>query len=281
MLRTLLILATAVILALSPSNNASAAVELNGTFALQGGEQKTAGHLKISSNAGSLRAGFDFWQTSHESNDTVREYTIDAGMDLHMIIVAANFNTFLHLHPALQPDGHFLISVNFPHPGRYFVYMDDHPLRMSAQVFRFSVDIGAIHSENKSLQPTGRTVNTGPYSVSLSDTALKPGSMTMLVVHVRKNGKRANDLKAYLGACAHAVFINEETLHYIHVHPMALNTAPGDNMATMDLEDLHGSVSPDMMLHVVVPEPGIYKLWFQFLGDDRLYAAPFILTARR
>jgi hypothetical protein len=36
----------------------------------------------------------------------------------------------------------------------------------------------------------------------------------------------------------------------------------------------------DMMLHVTIKEPGVYKLWLQFRGGSELYVAPFILTAQ-
>jgi hypothetical protein len=108
----------------------------------------------------------------------------------------------------------------------------------------------------------------------------------MLTVHVRKQHKPASDLQAYLGAPAHAVFIDAATLDYVHVHPMPLSAMPACDMGDMNMSgpmnmsDVHGEVSPDMMLHVTVPRPGTYKMWLQFLGGGNLYVAPFVLNAR-
>jgi hypothetical protein len=263
----------------------SAANEIAGTFALQGGTPAAQAHLLASPQDNPLHVKLDYWLTRKSGGQVVRDYTTEMTKKLHLVVIGADFTTFLHVHPVLAGDGHFSIVLVLPHAGRYYLYADDQPAGLPKQVFRFPLDAGAVAPVAQNLHPTGKVVATGPYVVSLSSTALNAGDLTMLTVHVRKHGEPAGDLQAYLGAPAHAVFINAATLDYVHVHPMALSTMGDDgmgdmNMGTMNMTEVHGAVSPDMMLHVVVPRPGTYKLWLQFLGGSNLYVAPFVLEAQ-
>ena len=110
----------------------------------------------------------------------------------------------------------------------------------------------------------------------------------MNTVHILKGGLPATDLQPYLGALAHAVFVNASDLSYVHVHPipigsrdagkMDMGTMPPGSMQARPLPA--GSKSaPDMALHVALKEPGTYKLWLQFLGGGTLHVAQFVLTA--
>jgi hypothetical protein len=268
----------------------SAAAEVTGVFALQGGAPATRAHLVASPQSNPLQVRLDYWLT-HDNGTVVRDYAVEMTKKLHLIVVGADFTTFLHVHPVLAADGHFSILLTVPHAGTYYLYADDQPAHLPKQVFRFLLDVGAAAPASQDLRPTGRVVKAGPYVVSLSSTALTAGDLTMLTVHVRKQGKPAADLQAYLGAPAHAVFINAATLDYVHVHPMALGTMDacdmsgmgnmGDmTMGAMNMREVHGAVSPDMMLHVAVPRSGTYKMWLQFLGGGNLYVAPFLLKAQ-
>jgi len=96
----------------------------------------------------------------------------------------------------------------------------------------------------------------------------------MLTVHILENGLPAQDLHPYLGAPAHAVFLNGTDLSYVHVHPMPTGSTHPMPMGLS--KEAHSS--PDMMLHVELSEPGTYKLWLQFCGGSRLYVAPFVVT---
>ena len=274
----------------------SAAAEIAGTFALAGGTPAAQAHLVATPQRDPLHVKLDYWLTRTSGGQVVRAYTTEMTKKLHLIAIGADFTTFLHVHPQLARDGHFSIVVALPHAGRYYLYADDQPASLPKQVFRFPLDAGAVGPVQQNLHPTGNVVTAGPYLISLSSTALRAGDLTMLTVHIRKHGKPAGDLQAYLGAPAHAVFINAATLDYVHVHPMALGamgendtggmgnmdgmTMGNMNMGAMHMADLHGAVSPDMMLHVVVPRSGVYKMWLQFLGGGNLYVAPFVLNAR-
>jgi hypothetical protein len=122
-------------------------------------------------------------------------------------------------------------------------------------------------------------VHAGPYEIDLSTVRLHAGRMEMIDVEILRNGKTANDLHPYLGVPAHAVFLNDKDLSYVHVHPMAMNGDMDMSKPVATLPD--NAPSPgEMMLHVSIKEAGTYKLWLQFRGaENKIYVAEFTLQA--
>ena len=183
-----------------------------------------------------------------------------------------------------MPGGHFVLAQQFPAAGTYFVYADACPNDLNHQVFRFKLDVGHPSSppSARDLPNTGMGVQAGPYEVDLSTVRLQSHKMEMVTIEVLENGQPAKDLHPYLGAAAHAVFLNAKDLSYVHVHPTAgdMMSMPMDMSKPMaELPD-GTPVSDKMMLHIALWEPGTYKLWLQFRGaDDRLYIAEFTILA--
>lgn len=274
------------ILSWCPALRAADAMPLAGKYSLQGGSPKTEGHLRVSaSGKDPLTQHLDLWMTTPSSAAPIRNYAVEMTKKLHVVIVSSDFSRFMHIHPTLSPTGHFTIDQQFPAPGLYYVYADGEPNNLDHQVFRFEVSVSNTAGQKSiTLSPTGREVNVGPYTVDLSQVKLNAGGMDMIDVHILKGDKPAKDLHPYLGASAHAVFLNGKDLSYVHVHPMSMG---GMDMATgsmymkasADLPD-NAPSSPDMMLHISIKEPGTYKMWLQFRGGDQLYVAPFVLTAQ-
>ena len=268
----------------APFAHAQAALQpqtLQGQFALQGQKPQTEAHLKVTPTPGKpLQQKLDLWMTEPGKPQAIRNYQVEMTKKLHMIVVSNDFKTFLHLHPTLAPDGHLLLTQQFPAPGTYLVYTDGLPENLNHQVFRFEVNVGAPSAPDRTLKPTGMGVTVGPYEVDLSSIRLRSGQMSMLDINILKDGKPATDLHPYLGSPAHAVFLNARDLSYVHAHPMA-----GDQMMNMDMSKdpppmpEAGPSPAEMMLHLALHEPGSYKLWLQFRGGTQLYVAEFTITA--
>jgi hypothetical protein len=258
---------------------------LSGVYSLQGDTAKTNGYLLMKPVAGNpLKQHIDLWMTEQHSDKPIKNYAVEMTQKLHMVIVSDDFKTFMHVHPTLSPAGHFVMDQVFPAPGTYLVYADGEPNNMNHQVFRFETVVGSKSAPTaRPIAPTGMGVNVGPYEVDLSSLKLRAGNMDMIDVEILKDGKPAKDLHPYLGAPAHAVFLNNKDLTYVHVHPMAMGDDTPMNMSgpmNMPAMPENGPSGPDMMLHVSVKEAGTYKMWLQFRGGDKLYVAEFAMTAK-
>jgi hypothetical protein len=257
---------------------------LKGEPSLQGYQAQTEGFLKATAQAGSpLEQHLDVWMTMPGSTVPIKDYQIEMTKKLHMVIVSDDFKTFLHVHPTLEPNGHFLLTQQFPAAGTYLVYADTLPNALNHQVFRFKLDVGhASPPSSRDLPSTGMGVQAGPYEVDLSTVRIHSRRMEMVDVEVLENGQPAKDLHPYLGAPAHAVFLNTKDLSYVHVHPMAadmMNMQMDMSKPMPELPD-NASVSGEMMLHIALWEPGTYKMWLQFRGaNDKLYVAEFTILA--
>ncbi len=264
---------------------AGPAQAIPGTFALQGGTPSAAVYL-LAPQIGNdfLRRQLDVWMTPVGSTEAIRAYRVDMTKLLHMIIVSDDFRTFLHVHPILQADGHFLLDQKFPSPALYHIYADAEPEGFGHQVFRFELNLNGSNNRPRDLSERATTAITGPYVVSISTDKLSTRTATRLIVHILKGGVPATDLHPYLGALAHVVFLNAGDLSYVHVHPVPLsapyplsNLSPTGEPAMKPLPDSATS-SPHMQLYVKLREAGTYKLWLQFRGDSQLYIAPFVVT---
>ena len=275
-------------LSIARTIHAEVTTPLTGVYSLQGGTPLTDGHLRLSQiGTDPLKQHIDLWMTLPKSAVPIRTYAVEMTKKLHMVVVSSDFSIFLHIHPELSSNGHFLLDQEFPKTGIYYIYADGQPHDMNHQVFRFEVNIGGGSPKTRTLTPTGREVNVGPYTVDISDVRLRARSMGMVSVHISKGDKPATDLHPYLGAAGHAVFLNGQDLSYVHVHPMAMGAnmdmSGGMDMSSMksgpDLPD-NASSPPDMMLHITLYEPGTYRMWLQFRGGSQLYVAPFVLTAQ-
>ena len=260
-----------------------------GSFALQGGEPSTQARLEITT-AGKehLTRHLDFAMTRAANGPAVRDYQVELTKKLHVIIVNDDLSIFLHVHPRLLQNGHFVLDQHFPAEGKYHIFADATPAGLEQQVFRFDVGIGAVSAGHTgALVPTGTLVTAGPYTVTLSTATLRVGRPEMIQIHIAKHGAPARDLHPYLGVAAHAVLVQSTDQSYVHAHSML-----EDSMGHMDMGGgamTHSKspanpdtalIGPDSMLHVTLREPGEYKLWLQFRGGDALYVAPFVVVGR-
>lgn len=270
------------VVCLALASGIASADTLHGVPAMQGQANITEGYLRATPVPGKpLEQKLDFWMTPPHSQAPIKSYQVEMTKKLHVIAVSSDFKTFLHIHPDLSPSGHFLLNQTFPAPGVYQIYADGLPNdSTNHQVFRFELPVGNPTSKpNPEVKPTPMAVNVGPYEVDLSNLRLHSGRMEMIDIQVLKNGQPAKDLHPYLGAPAHAVFLNSSDLSYVHVHPMGMDQMMDMSKPMPEMPDNAPSPS-EMMLHIAIREPGTYKLWLQFRGaNDQLYIAQFTMIA--
>ncbi len=224
-----------------------------------------------------------------KNGKSITNYDIDMQKYMHMVVVRDDFATFSHLHPALDAEtGTFSATFTKAANHRYYVYADSMPNGIGQQVFRFTMESdGPLAASSPSLAASSPDAKAGPYTVVLAKTTVRANSPQLLYVTVVKGDDPASDLVPYLGAAAHAVFINTSTLQYVHLHP----TLKGQKMNTgqvmtagqaIDQMESNSKAGPFMQMQLPALPAGTYKLWLQFKGgaDQNTYTAPFTLVAQ-
>jgi hypothetical protein len=270
-------------LAMAP---ADAATIIEGQNALAGSEPKVTGTLTAIPAGQPTDLKLDV--VLHQTGQTkpVTKYDADLGKAMHIIAISEDLTVFIHHHVDHVIDGHGQVRIRFPKAALYHIYVDSMPHSLGQHVQRFDLPVGdAPAAAPLKLVPGALSAESGPYQVTFDTLDLNAGEPSMLTLHIAENGKPAKNLKPYLGVGAHVVLISADSLHYVHVHPMAMDEMTGGHsheMAGMAMphDAAPAGISPDMMLHVAVPKPGLYKLWVQFDGGRSLYTLPFVATAR-
>lgn len=225
----------------------------------------------------------DIWEV--RGGHVITSYDIDMTKIMHTIVVSDNLSDFRHVHPALRADGHLTIDLNLPPaPGGYHIYADGMPHGLGRQVFRFDVP-SRNPATTRVLHTAGKAVNAGPYTVTLSTSAIPIGEIATIGVTITKNGRPAKDLHPYLGVMAHGVFVGTKDLAYMHAHGMSsdmLNMSDagdcGDSMMMAMTPMPPGlNIGNEFEFEVLAPTAQPYDFWLQFVGGKTIYTVPFLI----
>ncbi len=180
---------------------------------------------------------------------------------IHLIAVSEDLSWFDHIHPEYQADGSYIVNESFPHGGTYLLYADYKPSGSTHQLEMITVQVEGKSVGPKTYPASKTTAASGNFSVTLQPDG--PAFLSHEGIHfdgvVSKNGKPfdVNQLQSYLGAKGHMVGIHTQSKTYVHLHP--------------DVENgkLH--------FHTTFPEAGTYRVWLQFMADDKLHTVDFTL----
>ena len=261
---------------------ADATTTITGQNALAGTDAKVTGTLTAIPAGQPTDLKLDVVLSQPGQPKPVTKYDADLGKAMHVIAISEDLTVFIHHHVDHVIDGHGQVRIRFPKAALYHIYVDSMPHTLGQQVQRFDLPVGdAPAAPPLKLTPGMLSAESGPYQVTFDTLDLKAGEPSMLTLHIAENGKPAKDLKPFLGVGAHVVLISADSLDYVHVHPMAMDDMAGGGHAhDMPGMTMPAAISPDMMLHVAVPKPGLYKLWVQFDGGRSLYTLPFVASAQ-
>ena len=262
---------------------ANATTTITGQNALAGTDAKVTGTLTAIPAGQPTDLKLDVVLSQPGQPKPVTKYDADLGKAMHVIAISEDMTVFIHHHVDHVIDGHGQVRIRFPKAALYHIYVDAMPHTLGQQVQRFDLPVGdAPAAAPLKLTPGMLSAESGPYQVTFDTLDLNAGEPSMLTLHIAENGKPAKDLKPFLGVGAHVVLISADSLDYVHVHPMGMDEMTGGHgheMAGMPGMAMPAAISPDMMLHVAVPKPGLYKLWVQFDGGRSLYTLPFVANA--
>jgi hypothetical protein len=187
-----------------------------------------------------------------DADGPVREYDLEQGKRMHLVIVSRDLSRHAHVHPELAADGTWSTLLTLS-PGSYRAVAD---FSTGGERRSLAVDLttpGALTPAplppeaamsladglRVELERTGSTLSFTAYDSSGAPVVPEP----------------------YLGARGHLVALRAGDLAYAHVHPS------GEDGATTSYE-------------AELPGPGSYRLFLELQVDGRVRTAPYTLVVR-
>ncbi len=179
----------------------------------------------------------------------VRDFVDAHGALAHTILVKRDMTGFQHVHPTLDAAGQWSVSVDLSAPGNWRVIVESQPAGVSSPV-ALGVDVSVPGGESPVAVPA-------PSSMGMVD-----GLMVESVVNsdgLNFTVSPTEGIGPYLGMSAHLIALRVSDLAYVHLHP--LNDVPGDYRFDQSL-----------------PGPGTYRVFLQFMHNDKVVTVPFTIV---
>jgi hypothetical protein len=180
----------------------------------------------------------------------------------HLFVIGQDLEHYDHVHPTQQADGSFIVDVTLPTPGYYKLYSDFLPLGATPQVIpgvlvTADATRGLASARARLVPDTTLTRTAGGMRVTLTlpSDGLIAGRDEKLRYHVADaaTGAPITDIEPYLAAFGHTLVLSEDTLHYVHAHPVETLSGTG----------VPAAGGPDLTFKALMPKPGRYRVWTQ------------------
>ena len=212
----------------------------------------------------------------------VQQFAIIHDKLFHLFVVSQDLTEFQHIHPQLEPDGSFTIETILPRPGQYKVFSDLYPVDGIPQVLQrnlatagYTSDLFASQARLAPDQSLTKTIDGLNIELKLEPAQIIAGKPATLKYHLTdaRSGEPIKDLAPYLGALGHTLILSEDQSDYVHSHPEELVPE------STDKEKMRGG--PDVTFGALLPRPGVYRIWTQFLRGETLTTVSFTVKAAR
>jgi hypothetical protein len=155
--------------------------------------------------------------------EAVREFEVEQGRRMHLIVVRRDLVLYRHLHPRMDADGTWRVRLRLPEAGVYRAFAD---FTRDGERHTLAGDITVAGAFSPQALPAPERVGSVEgYDVALTAPALRAGQAATLSFRARVPGVRVR-LQPYLGARGHLVALREGDLAYLHVHPDAAPAGP-------------------------------------------------------
>jgi hypothetical protein len=188
--------------------------------------------------------------------ETVRDFALEHGKRLHLIVVRRDLTGYQHLHPTQQADGRWTVPLRLAAAGTYRVFADFTPQGGEKTTLGTDLLVDGNARYDALPAPSGHATIDG-YDIAISG-APAAGKMAKLTFTVTRDGRPVTDLQPYLEARGHLVALRGGDLAYLHVHPEDEAT-PGDRISFM----------------TELPTAGRYRLFLQFKHEGRIHTVAF------
>ncbi|MFO0702719.1 MAG: hypothetical protein U0514_02480 [Candidatus Andersenbacteria bacterium] len=180
------------------------------------------------------------------------------------MIVRKDLQYFQHVHPDFDPaTGEFSISLQLPAEGPYRFFADFTSGDSGLEVTSIQdVVAGSDQLPTVVLKPSSSFAVDG-YKVDLvsKPAQVHVGDEAIFTFALTKDGKPITGLDPYLGAFGHAIILHENTLDFIHTHPI-------DYLAS----------SGQVIFHAQMEQLGNYKIFAQFKHQGKLLTTEFVVS---
>lgn len=204
------------------------------------------------------------------------------GVDL--IIVRSDDSHIQYDDSDISPGGRVSQPVVFPTPGRYRIVVDAYPAHTSPgspinfQLFTWVTVRGAYRAQK--VPPYNPVDEVDGYRFEIAGRPhLKAIEATFLTIKVTTLGGSKAPFGTWRGALAHAIFIHQGSLDYFHTHVCS----PGARYCTslLGAARVTGTSSQPGVLKVgvLLPAPGIWRMFLLTYLKGRHIVAPFTLNA--
>jgi hypothetical protein len=196
------------------------------------------------------------------THEPARNFAVVHEKPYHLFVIGHDLEYYDHVHPEQQPDGAYAIDVVLPRPGYYKLFSDFLPVGGTPQIIpRVIVTAGYsgdLASSLARLRPDATLRHTaGGLTVNLALPAdgLVAGREEKLRYTIADAGSGApvTDLEPYLAAFGHTLVMSEDTLHYVHAHPVEL----------LPEGDAAPKGGPTLTFKALLPKSGNYRIWTQ------------------
>lgn len=197
----------------------------------------------------------------------------------HLFVISHDMESYDHVHPEEQSDGTWAVEVTLPKAGDYRLFSDFLPLGGAPQVIARNITTagfaGDLMSSHASLVPDRnlrKTVDGMAVTLTLPDEGLVAGREEPLRYRLEDAGTGAplTDLEPYLGAFGHALVMSEDTLNYVHAHPVELLPHTGADEVPPG--------GPTLTFKALLPKPGSYRVWTQIKRRGQVSTVPFTIS---
>ncbi|HEX5731220.1 MAG TPA: heavy metal-binding domain-containing protein [Blastocatellia bacterium] len=267
--------------------------------------------LRMESAPAQPKAGekvrLQFLLTDPRTGQQVKQFQVMHDKLFHLFIISQDMKQFQHIHPAVQPDGSFVIETVLPNPGNYKVYCDVYPLEGVPQVIQRNLNTAGYTPDllgasarlapDATLTKVGEILKVAPENaekLGVDLAQLPSGAVNSIKVELQlepaeiiagrpvtlkynltdaKTGEAVRDLAPYLSAWGHTLILSEDQSDYVHSHPV--ETVPAD----VERAQLRGG--PSVTFEALFPRPGSYRIWTQFLRGNAIITVSYNVKAKR
>jgi YHS domain-containing protein len=237
--------------------------------------------LKTSPNPTARQAvELEFAVRYKENGKLVPEFELIHEKLFHLIMVTKDLRWFEHQHPTRGKDGIFRITWPFPAPGEYTLYADFTPSDGDNQVVPLPLTVGGGPGRSVRLTPDSKRAKlAGDYRIELKvhGAPLKMETPAVFTYTIRdRRGRPLRDMQPFIGAMGHLLAISQDGKEVIHTH--ALHPTRPDSMepdAIRITPAMATEKGPSFSFKMTFPGPGLYKLWAQFMRQNRVITVPF------